>query len=188
MSDAQLYISGVNFIFNPHRLIFNKVVKTRLVNVDGTTEKLEDNKLYRVVANLYSAQMLSVVGDKSYGLMSVVPKTADGTPITDFEAQIIYNTENKKSELKEWYAVVEYLASFDQENGVSVIPEIYSQPQGRKIVEDNYNIVAILSKPNHIALAVYGILLGLVLLIADTAVSIIRRKKRRKNIHKVSNQ
>jgi 2',3'-cyclic-nucleotide 2'-phosphodiesterase (5'-nucleotidase family) len=61
MEDAQLYISGMNYTFNPNRLIFNKVIDTKLKKEDGSTKELEDKKLYRIVCNLYSAQMLSVV-------------------------------------------------------------------------------------------------------------------------------
>ena len=94
--------------FNPHRLIFNKVTKTTLVSEDGSDEQIDDSKLYRVVCGLYSAQMLSVVGEKSFGLMSIVPKNKDGEPIIDFEDYIIYkNVDQTSSELKEWYAVVQ---------------------------------------------------------------------------------
>ena len=45
----------------------------------GKTERIEveDDKLYRIVADLYSGQMLSAVTDMSHGLLSVVPKHAD---------------------------------------------------------------------------------------------------------------
>lgn len=155
MEDAQLYISGMNYTFNPNRLIFNKVIDTKLKMEDGSTKELEDKKLYRIVCNLYSAQMLSVVGDKSFGLMSIVPKNQDGNAITDFEDFIIHSNESgKKLELKEWYAVVEYLKSFDKTNGVSVIPSVYEKTQGRKIVKDDHSLAAILSKPNNIGIAV----------------------------------
>lgn len=180
MGDAQLYMSGVDFTFNPNRLIFNKVVESNLVNSEGTTAEIDDTKLYRVVVNLYSAQMLSVVGDKSYGLMSIVPKTKDGTPISDYEAQIIYNSEGgNKSELKEWLAVVKYLQSFDKKDGVSVIPEYYKTPQDRKVVDNNKNILVILRNPNRIAIAVYIIVSGLFLLIVAIIIRIARRKKRK---------
>ena len=74
MTEAQLYMSGINFTFNPNRLIFNKVTDTTLQKSDDAFEKINDTKLYRVVAGLYSAQMLSVVGEKSFGLLSIVPK------------------------------------------------------------------------------------------------------------------
>ncbi len=62
MSVAQLYMSGIDYTFNPKRLIFNKVVDINIKNPDGSVEELVDDELYRVVAGLYSAQMLSIVG------------------------------------------------------------------------------------------------------------------------------
>jgi 2',3'-cyclic-nucleotide 2'-phosphodiesterase (5'-nucleotidase family) len=181
MGDAQLYISGMNFTFNPNRLIFNKVTDTSLIDANGEATEIIDSKLYRIVANLYSAQMLSVVGEKSYGLMSVVPKREDGTPITDYEAEIIYETQKgKQRELKEWYAVVEYLKSFDQWDGVSIIPAYYSDTQGRKVVDDNLNIIAILKNPNPIAIAVYIIVLILLSVITFIIVHFIRRSKKKR--------
>ena len=106
MSVAQLYTSGLNFTFNPNRLIFNKVTDVYLEKEDGSREEIRDEELYRVVAGLYSAQMLSIVGDKSFGLLSIVPKTKEGIPITDYEAQIIYDDGH---EIKEWLAIAEYL-------------------------------------------------------------------------------
>ena len=111
MSVAQLYTSGLNFTFNPNRLIFNKVTDVYLEKEDGSREEIKDDELYRVVAGLYSAQMLSIVGDKSFGLLSIVPKTKEGLPITDYEVQIIYD---KGHEIKEWLAIAEYLKSFDR--------------------------------------------------------------------------
>lgn len=186
MVEAQLHASGMSFTFNPNRLIFNKVVKTSLTKEDGSIEDIDDNKLYRVVAGLYSAQMLSVVGEKSYGLLSIVPKTKDGTVVTDFEKQIIYDTTSAKhSELKEWYALVEYLRSFDQENGISQIPQYYSETQGRKVVYDNKNILAILSHPNKIAAILYLILTVLVVILIFIVRLIVRRIKKR-NKQKIS--
>ncbi|MGB4661074.1 MAG: bifunctional UDP-sugar hydrolase/5'-nucleotidase, partial [Mobilitalea sp.] len=156
MGEAQLFISGINFTFNPNRLIFNKVTETALVNEDGTETAIEDDKLYRVVCGLYSAQMLSVVGEKSYGLLSVVPKDADGEVITDFEKYIISETvDGTSKEIKEWYAISQYLQSFDQVDGVPQVPAYYSELQGRKITEDDSNIVALVRNPNRISFIVY---------------------------------
>ena len=88
MTTARLYCSGLNFTYNPHRLLLNKVTDVCLED-DGQRVALEDDKLYRIVADLYSGQMLSAVTDMSYGILAIVPKYADGTPITDFEDVII---------------------------------------------------------------------------------------------------
>ncbi|HZW83006.1 MAG TPA: bifunctional UDP-sugar hydrolase/5'-nucleotidase [Candidatus Deferrimicrobium sp.] len=180
MDTAQLYMSGMNFTFNPNRLIFNKVTNAALQNSDGSIEKLDDTKLYRVVAGLYSAQMLSVVGDKSFGLLSIVPKTKDGTPITDFEAQIITDkTSGRDNEVKEWLAVAEYLKSFDKANGVPQFPQYYNQTVGRKIVDNNHNVIALLGNPNGIALAAYAIVILVIVLMAFGIIMLATRKKRK---------
>lgn len=157
MSGVQLYMSGISFEFNPNRLIFNKVTKAAFQNLDGVTEEIDDKKLYRTIVGLYSAQMLSVVGDKSFGLLSIVPKTKEGVPIKDFEAYIIKDiTNGRNNEVKEWVAIAEYLKSFEKVDGVPQISQYYNETHGRKIVHNNRNIVSIMSKPNKIALGIYG--------------------------------
>lgn len=170
MEAAQLYLSGVRYSFNPNRLIFNKVTQVSLA--DGSA--IEDDKLYRVVCGLYCAQMLDLVGEKSFGLMSIVPKDEQGQPVTDFEARIIHTQiDGREVELKEWYALADYLASFGE------VPAAYSQPDGRKTVIDNASLGAILANPNGIALAAAGIVLAVLALLVFIVVRICTRKKRR---------
>lgn len=177
MNEAQLYMSGLNFTFNPNRLIFNKVTETQLINPDGTVSEIVDNQLYRVVCGLYSAQMLSVVGDKSYGLMSIVPKNAQGEVISDFEQYIIYDSTNgNKKELKEWYAIAKYIQSFETDKDIALVPEYYQEELGRKVIDDNRDIVAILSNPNHISLTVYIAIPTILLLVLFL---ILRKRNRR---------
>ncbi|HHT97807.1 MAG TPA: bifunctional metallophosphatase/5'-nucleotidase [Clostridiales bacterium] len=176
MDVAQLYISGLNYTFNPNRLIFDKVTDIYLSNPDGSKSDIKDDQLYRVVVGLYSAQMLSVVGDKSYGLLSIIPKTKDGTPITDYEAQIIYDGEH---ELKEWLALAGYLKSFPEENGIPHLSDYYKNPQGRKIVDDNKNIFSILKSPNKIWIIIYSIIVVIITFLSTIIVFFVKRKKKK---------
>jgi len=138
-----------------------------------------DTELYRVVAGLYSAQMLSVVGDKSFGLLSIVPKTKEGSPITDFEAQIVRDiASGNNNEVKEWFSIAEYLKSFTKVNGVSQIPLYYSETHGRKIVDNNQNIFVVLSNPNRIALIGYGVVILVVVLVVLIVIKVATRKNR----------
>ena len=41
---------------------------------EGNREEIEDDKLYHVVTDLYTGQMLGAVMDTSYGLLSITPK------------------------------------------------------------------------------------------------------------------
>ncbi len=176
MKPAQLYISGLSYTFNPNRLIFNKVTEVHLQNFDGLQEKIKDDELYRVAAGLYSAQMLSVVGSKSFGLLSIVPKTKEGKPITNYEDHIVYDNNH---EVKEWIAIGEYLRSFDKINGVPQVPLYYSSPQGRKIVDNSRNIIALVKNPNKIALTLYAIIALIIVIIVFIIVLINKRRNRR---------
>ena len=163
MTTARLYNSGLNFTYNPHRMILNKVTDVYLD--DGTQRiEIEDDKLYRVVADLYSGQMLSAVTDMSYGLLSLVPKYADGTPIEDFEDVIV--TENGK-ELKAWDAIARYMESFEDTDGdgIANVPEYYSTTHYRKQVDDSRNIVDLVKNPNKFTAIIVGVIAVLILLV-----------------------
>ena len=175
MSDAQLYTSGLDFTFNPHRLIFNKVTDAHLVTNQGVA-KLEDDKLYRVVAGLYSCQMLGAVQAQTFGIISLVPKDKNGNPVTNFEDYIIYNNG---SEVKEWITLATYISSFDKKEGVSVIPDYYNETHERKNVDDNNSLGAILNNPNEFAIMVYGLISIVILTILYIIIRIATRKKRK---------
>lgn len=164
MTTARLYSSGLNFTYNPNRMILNKVTDVYLDDGNGGRIELEDDKLYRVVADLYSGQMLSAVTDMSYGLLSLVPKYADGTPIEDFEDVII--TENGK-ELKAWDAIARYMESFEDTDGdgIANVPEYYSTDHDRKVVDDSRNIVDLVKNPNKFTGIIVGVIAVLILLV-----------------------
>ena len=173
---AQLHMSGLNYTSNSNRLIFDKVTDVHLSSSDGTESIIEDEKLYRIVTGLYSAQMLSVVGDKSFGLLSIIPKSKDGEIITDFESHIIYDGDH---ELKEWVAIGEYLKSFPKENNVSQIPEYYNNLQSRKTVIDDNGIYSKLKNPNNIWLMVYGVFVLIITFISSLIIFFIKKKRRK---------
>ena len=172
MTTARLYCSGLNFTYNPHRLLLNKVTDVCLED-DGQRIALEDDKLYRIVADLYSGQMLSAVTDMSYGILAIVPKYADGTPITDFEDVII--TESGR-ELKAWDSIARYMASFADTDGdgIANVPAYYSTTHGRKLVDTSRSPLALLKNPNKFT-AVYAGLLAVAVLLIVLVVLLIRK-------------
>ena len=173
MTTARLYCSGLNFTYNPHRLLLNRVTDVCLED-DGQRVALEDDKLYRIVADLYSGQMLSAVTDMSYGILAIVPKYADGTPITDFEDVII--TENGR-ELKAWDSIARYMASFADTDGdgIANVPAYYSTTHGRKLVDTSRSPLALLKNPNKFT-AVYAGLLAVAVLLIRKLVKKARRR------------
>ncbi len=189
MTYAQIYPSGMSWTFNPNRLILNRVTGTGMTGdtvgeeeafIQDNLTEIEDDKLYRVVSGLYSAQMLGAVEDKSKGILKLTPKNAEGEVITDFEDYIIRDGEGY--ELKEWYALAGYLESFTKnEKGISQIPVRYSEEEGRKVIHDSAGLAEVLGNPNRFALAVYGIALSLAGLLAAAALYAARKRKRRKS-------
>lgn len=179
MTTARLYMSGLNFNFNPNRMILNKVTDSYLVDMDGNKIELEDDKLYRVVADLYSGQMLSAVTDASHGILSIVPKYEDGTPIEDFEDVII--TENGK-ELKAWEAIAGYMESFEDSDGdgIADVPEEYRKTQGRKVVEDSKDIGDLVKNPNKYTAIIIGAVVAVIVIIVLIILLIRKLVKRKK--------
>ena len=163
MPAAQIYGSGMTWTWNSHRMILNRVNDCAQVLPDGTTVPLEDDKLYRVVTGLYTGQMLGTVNDQSFGILTITPKDAQGNEVTNFEDQIIYNSNG--SELKEWYALATYLQS------MGTVDERYAAPEGRKVEDASWNPVSLLKGMNLIG----GIALVVVLLVIALVVFLVYR-------------
>ena len=164
MTTARLYTDGLCWTYNPNRMILNKATDVFLMNGNGERVELEDDKLYRVVTDFYSSQMLGGVTDLSYGLLSIVPKFADGTPIENYEDAVIMRGDQ---ELKAWVAIAEYMKSFEDTDGdgIANVPESYAEPEGRKNVEDSKNILNLVKNPNRFFFMIIGVILVVVLIL-----------------------
>lgn len=181
MTIARLYCSGMNFTYNPHRMILNKVTDCYLVK-DGKREEIQDDKLYRVVTDLYTGQMLGSVMDVSHGLLSIIPKDKNGDPINNLED---YAIMEGKRELKAWDAIARYMQSFEDTDGdgIANVPDYYSTTHERKVVDDSRNIIDLVKHPNKFSAMIVGICIAIVLLIGVVIWAIrkgikrIRKKK-----------
>ena len=176
MPAAQLYMSGAKYAFNTKRMFFNRVYDAALTDVTfdesgtGNAYEIDDNALYRVVTGMYSAQMLGTVKSKSMGLLSLEPKQANGTPVTDFADCILYDANG--NELKEWYALAAYLEQFGEDG----LPDRYADPaNGCKQMSDSFAPGQLLAGWNGIT----WVVLGIVLLILALIFLLIRSLRRR---------
>ena len=184
MASARLYSDGLYWSYNPHRMLLNKVTDVWLCDGEEQRTELEDDRLYRVVTDYYTSQMLGSVTDLSFGLLSIVPKFSDGTPITDFADAIVMRDGQ---ELKAWVAIARYMGSFEDTDGDGIgnAPAKYGTLEGRKVVEDSRNILNLLKNPNKFFFMIIGAVLAvilvaiiLLLLIVKCVKACCRRRKK----------
>ena len=185
MTTARLYCSGLNFTYNPHRMILNKVTDCYLTRADGERTEIQDDKLYHVVTDLYTGQMLGSVMKMSYGLLSLEPKDKDGNPIENLEDQAVMEGDR---ELKAWDAIARYMQSFEDTDGdgIANVSEYYATTHGRKVVDDSKNIISLIKNPNKFTAIIVSVDLIIIVMIVLVTVLIrkvvrkIRKKKNRK--------
>ncbi len=172
MTTARLYCSGLNFTYNPNRMILNKVTDCYLTK-DGQRIEIQDDQLYHVVTDLYTGQMLGSVNKMSYGLLSLEPKDQDGNPIENLEDHII---KEDGKELKAWDAIARYMRSFDDTDGdgIANVSKYYASTHDHKIVDDSKNIIDLIKKPNKFSAMIVAIVLVIILLIV-LLILLIRR-------------
>lgn len=172
MTTARLYCSGLNFTYNPNRMILNKVTDCYLTKDDQRIE-IQDDQLYHVVTDLYTGQMLGSVNKMSYGLLSLEPKDKDGNPIENLEDHII---KEDGKELKAWDAIARYMRSFDDTDGdgIANVSKYYASTHDHKIVDDSKNIIDLIKKPYKFSAMIVAIVLVIILLIV-LLILLIRR-------------
>ncbi|MBR6768143.1 MAG: bifunctional metallophosphatase/5'-nucleotidase [Clostridia bacterium] len=175
MPAAQLFFSGIEYSFNTNRMIFNKVDYTRLRLADGTLAEIDDDKLYCVIAGMYAGQMLGSVKEKSFGLLSITPRNAEGKALSADELKDYVIRDENGRPLKEWYAISSYI-----ENMGGEVDEAYATTDGRKVVYSSWNPVKLLRNPNIFTFVALILILLIILLIVLLVRFIIKRVKKRK--------
>lgn len=183
MTTTRLYCSGLNFTYNPHRMILNKVTDCYLTRTDGERIEIQDDKLYHVVTDLYTGQMLGSVMKMSYGLLSLEPKDKDGNPIENLEDQAVMEGDR---ELKAWDAIARYMQSFDDTDGdgIANVSEYYATTHGRKVVDDSKNIISLIKNPNKFTAIIVSVTLIIIVMIVLVTVlirKVVRKIRKKKN-------
>lgn len=112
---------------------FKKIRAIKLPGENGVLQNIDLSKknkqLYAVTADTYMMRNLSLIKKKSFGLLKVVPKMEDGTPVKDINTATIDGDATKAGiqEIKVWKSVIDYAGSFKDLNGNGIpdVPERY---------------------------------------------------------------
>jgi 5'-nucleotidase / UDP-sugar diphosphatase len=146
-SDYWLNISGLKFEYNPKLLIFYRVRRIFLGDETSgyATKPLDtscfNKKLYKIAINYYVAQFIAVIGDYTYGFLTIVPKDKNGVSYLDKTAHPDGLNEARVDadqvtpgvqELQEWDGFMQYLESLPSGSGGNPeVPYLYAGPTGR---------------------------------------------------------
>lgn len=171
MPAAELFGSGSRWTYNPHRMFLDRVNFCEITNPDVVvTGTIDDNKLYRVVADLYSGQMLGTVQSKSLGILTVTPRDENGNEVTDFETHILHDAQGR--ELKAWQAFASYLSSQS-----SITPQPVENTKEAIPSWNPLSLIWPMGAPTAVLLVVISLLIFIVVLIVRF---VIKRRKRHK--------
>ncbi len=174
-SDYFLQIAGAKMIYNPKRIMFDRVTDIWTGDEENGYQKLDVSKanksLVRVTADIYNATFLKIIGGYTYNILEIIPKDKNGLPIEDLSLAVIDGDRNREGiqELKEWKAPFEYIGSFEDatHDGIPEIPAKYSKKLGRIIAEPSLNPVNLLRNGTWVTWTAAGILaFGLCIVLA----------------------
>ena len=177
VSYIKMSYSGLRYTFNTKRVVLDRVTDICLVREDGSTEEILPDKLYKVCCNMYAANMLGMLNGLTYGVLKIVPKFADGTPVEDFYDCSLYNKQG--SEIKEWVAFKNYLMSFPEKDGIPTIPASYASASNRKNKVEESGVAKVLGNPGTVTVVVIVLPIVLIALIVVLLLTRKRRKARR---------
>ncbi|MFK8006448.1 MAG: bifunctional UDP-sugar hydrolase/5'-nucleotidase [Saprospiraceae bacterium] len=178
------FFSGMRFKYNPNRMLLDQVYEVEIGNEkDGYTvlDISSDEGLIAIGANSYIYESINLIGEISKGLLSVVPKNADGIPIENIKDALLdfSKTEPGIQEVKEWSSLFELTKSFPDVNGNGFpdFPEFYKKGEVRQIEMASWNPVMMYRNATKVMWGTTGIFL----LVGWFFIWLIRRfrKKRR---------
>ncbi|MDR2448647.1 MAG: bifunctional metallophosphatase/5'-nucleotidase [Prevotellaceae bacterium] len=174
--DVQLFFSGLRYTYYPGSLFCNKVKRVEVQDSAGAYITPDNNMLYSVIAGLYSAKMMGIVKEKTFGILSLSPKNAAGQPITDWSEAIIHDRAGH--EVKEWVALKNYLQLGKKEGCEIPLFDYKVRVEERKIKQAGFSLVEEFKYMNTFALCCYITILLLLVTLLLFLYKIIRKSAR----------
>jgi len=102
LEDTRLFLSGVEYVYNSARPPFFKVTDVLLHG-----KPVEKDSLYMIVTGEYTANLIGLMKEESFGLLSAVPKDSVGNVMENGTFPKI--TDGAGKAIPEWRAFAGYL-------------------------------------------------------------------------------
>lgn len=170
MNTVRLFTYGFKYTYNPRRLILDKVLDCSIIDKYGNEHPVEDNKLYRVITDMYTGMMIGGITGTTKGLITIVPKFSDGSEVKDFSDTII--RKRNGDEQKGWLAIAEYF------EGKETLPS-YSDAESKYIIsEASFAPSKLFKNPSKLYIILRIVLLCIIILV--TGIIILCKKLKKK--------
>ncbi|MCA1755997.1 MAG: bifunctional metallophosphatase/5'-nucleotidase [Bacteroidales bacterium] len=120
------YYSGIEVEYDPDRWLLRKISSVTLSRSDGSMEEVDfsknNPKLYSISANSYMLEFIGIIKKTTFGLVNVVPKLSDGTPMLSItDAVVDFDPSQERFlEGKEWIALTRLLSEMHDTDGDGV--------------------------------------------------------------------
>jgi len=185
--DYFIQVSGLRFTYNPRRVIFDRVTDIWLGDAERGYRPLDysssNKRLYRVTANIYNATFLKLIGDFTFGILTIVPKDRDGKPIEDLTSALVDADPRTPGiqEVKEWQSLLTYVRSFKDLNGNGIpdVPSRYRGKERRITPEPSFNPVSLLKRGTWVTWAASGAFIAAMTLVVLAGFLVIKRLRKR---------
>ncbi len=171
--ETAFYISGLTYSYNAYRIQGNRAYDIAFLKADGTTEKVDNDTLYRVVCDQATMEILTQASVESNGSLHITPKDSQGATITSTAKAVV---KSGKKEMKAWVALADYVQTFSDK----VIPASYTTAQAGKVDKTSINPIHLFKSPNRFTLCLLLILIVPILLVL-LVVAIYRRHRARRH-------
>jgi 2',3'-cyclic-nucleotide 2'-phosphodiesterase (5'-nucleotidase family) len=175
LPDAQLFFSGIRYVYYAGSLFCNKVKRVEILDSSGNYTIPDEDKLYSVTSDLYTAKLISIVETNTFGILSIVPKNAEGEPITDLDEAIVHDRSGK--EIKGWTALLHYLKRTDTLRGAPPLFSYTSLLKERKTALPAFSLKEEYAYMTTFALCVYIIAALLLITMLSFLIIWVKRKK-----------
>lgn len=170
-TSKRLFFGGLTYVYNPHRLLGNKVYHVRVKTADGESIKPVGSKRYLVVADSEAEKVIRKISNGRGQSLKVSMKDYRGKAL-----QSPQKLKHSGSSVKVWGAAARYVNSLG-----SSIPQKYSKTGTRMVYDGSFLPSHLLKETNSVAgviIAVVVIVIAVIILLIILLLHIFRGGRR----------
>ena len=143
--ENNLYLDGLNFTYHKNRLPFNRV--TSLSTLSG--EEVISNRLYHIISTEDIFALFHYISYRSIGIMSVYPKDASGSLLSDYQEVLLTETGAP-------FTVQTALAYAE----AAAAGAVANNTNSTVTIQRGFNLIDLIKEPNRITICVCALFIA----------------------------